>query len=667
MSPESLNQHNQRNNSNNNSFRSNQTQINYNNGNNSNRLSGSLTPATTAQMLHRHRSSVYIAPNDVNSIETHSTPTIPAPPSTPERTPQQPNPGMRSKIIGEAALSQIPQAKPKLATPAAAGTDIIGSVLGDFGIWQLRSVLILFLCKLPASWFMACIIYTAPEIKPSVQYRCDASQLSANQSISENQCYVVDWSANVAANGSTAGETILSQEPCTDFVYDDYFYSFIMQYNLVCMREIFVAWTQYWHLFGVLVGGVIGTKAMLKLSPRTVYIIGAVLQIILGVITGYSGALTMHCIFRCLAAIGCALMFTSAQAIFGDITGGRYRTGVIILYDTFWSLGVILLPGISSFFQNWSELYLGITFPTVILLFLLQWTPESPRWLLKNGKEHDVYRVERMLRKAVDINERTFLIPDDFRQQLEKLRESLRTQKPPATWLQLWRGPRAKYYMLAAHIALACYIVNYMGMLLNLRSFGRNYRVPNTIAMGVAEIIGCFIGLHFAMKHGPKKFMYAGCFNIVAGLVGCLGWTFTGANLNPDLKVALWMIIAVVPKASVSCAQSMMQACMAEVMPPNKKQPFAFSVVTWARIWLLTAPFINLLKKTDVALSLTFFAVLTVIGGICTCMLQPPKQKKSANLVMARAGDNQEAHKKERSPLAATVWTVESDVNNTRL
>ncbi|XP_039970691.1 solute carrier family 22 member 13 [Bactrocera tryoni] len=663
MTPEFLKQHIQRNNSNN-SIHSNQhTTTNYNNDNDSSRLSASLTSATTPPLTQAHNASLYMTRNDANSIGGYTPPTSPAPPATPPPCTPTLNAHVRSRILGEAALAQMPKATP---TPPTTAGDIIGSVLGDFGIWQLRSVLILFLCKLPASWFMACIIYTAPEIKPPTQYHCDAGELTANQSVTANQCYVVNWSANVASNGTSTGE-MLSQKPCTQFVYEDNFYSFVMQYNLVCLREIFVAWTQYWHLFGVLVGGVIGTKAMLKLSPRTVYIIGAVLQIILGVVTGYSTDLTMHCIFRCLAAIGCAMMFTSAQAIFVDITGGRYRTGVIILYDTFWSLGVILLPGISSFFNNWSQLYLGITFPTVILLFLLQWTPESPRWLLKNGNEHDVYRVERMIRKAVDINERTFLIPDDFRQQIEKLRETLRSQKPPATWLQLWRGPRAKHYMLAAHVALACYIVNYMGMLLNLRSFGRDYRVPNTIAMGVAEIVGCFIALHFAMKQGKKKFVYAGCFNIVAGLIGCLGWTFTHANLNPDFKVILWMLIALVPKVSVSCAQSLMQGCMAEVMPAHKKQPFAFSVVTFARIWLLSAPFINLLKKTDVALSLTFFAVLTVIGGISTCLLQPPRQKNTANLTLSEAIGSDEANKKERSPLTATVWTVEGDTSNTRL
>lgn len=117
-------------------------------------------------------------------------------------------------------------------------------------------------------------------------------------------------------------------------------------------------------------------------------------------------------------------------------------------------------------------------------MLLLQWTPESPRWLLRNGSDSDIKRVECIVREAAEINDRTFKIPSDFSEQLEKLRESLKASPTPASWFELWRGPRAKTHMIAAHLALAAFIVNYMGMLLNIRSFGRDYLVVNTIFMG---------------------------------------------------------------------------------------------------------------------------------------------------------------------------------------
>lgn len=147
----------------------------------------------------------------------------------------------------------VPQSQQQLSPTAAKNvppTDIIGEIIGDFGIWQLRTILIIFLCKIPASWFMACIIFTAPELYPDTEFQCDATNLDANQTITPNQCFIED--------GNT-GE----RQECTEFLYNFDFQSLIMQFDLVCMRDIFVAWTQYWHLFGVLVGGVTATKMMI--------------------------------------------------------------------------------------------------------------------------------------------------------------------------------------------------------------------------------------------------------------------------------------------------------------------------------------------------------------------------------------------------------------------
>lgn len=142
-----------------------------------------------------------------------------------------------------------PQVRATLPEPPKCPTncDIIGKVLGDFGIWQLRAALIIFLVKIPAAWFMACIIFTAPELYAGTEFQCDADQ---NFNVSKNQCFLTN---------STSG----LQEHCEQFKYDSQFYSLIMQFNLVCDRDILIAWTQFWHLFGILVGGVLGTKMMI--------------------------------------------------------------------------------------------------------------------------------------------------------------------------------------------------------------------------------------------------------------------------------------------------------------------------------------------------------------------------------------------------------------------
>lgn len=105
---------------------------------------------------------------------------------------------------------------------------------------------------------------------------------------------------------------------------------------------------------------------------------------------------------------------------------------------------------------------------------------------------------------------------------------------------------------------------------------------------------------------------------------------YTLALSVPQLyETMLWMCFTVLPKAGVSCAQSMLMACMGESLPAEKRAPFAFSVVTWARVWLLSASFLTLLKQLNIALSLSTFCALVVLGGLCTCCLRTPRARQN--------------------------------------
>lgn len=185
--------------------------------------------------------------------------------------------------------------------------DIINQILGDFGVWQLRTVLIIFLCKIPAAWFMACIIFTAPDIYPNEGFTCDTRVYGGvdNCSVSEDQCYVF----------VSYGEGNYAMRQCQEFNYADQFRSLIMEFDLVCLGDIFVAWSQYWHLFGMFVGSVVATRIMSVLSPRRVYVSGIWGLLACGVATGLMSDFSLHCAFRCLSAVCCSLMMTSGQVI----------------------------------------------------------------------------------------------------------------------------------------------------------------------------------------------------------------------------------------------------------------------------------------------------------------------------------------------------------------
>lgn len=166
--------------------------------------------------------------------------------------------------------------------------DIIGEITGEWGKWQRRTVFLIFLCKIPSAWFMACIIFTAPAAidgeffcKPPVgtpmenktdwiQHVHPETIISESNGASIDFCHVYDnfrthlidrfhYFENKSDPFSIQTEEEVSIVPCGGFQHESPYDSLVTQFDLVCSRTILVAWTQFWHLFGVLNGGIFAT------------------------------------------------------------------------------------------------------------------------------------------------------------------------------------------------------------------------------------------------------------------------------------------------------------------------------------------------------------------------------------------------------------------------
>lgn len=247
----------------------------------------------------------------------------------------------------------------------ANNNDLVSQISGNFGKWQLKAVLIIFLCKIPTSWFMAIIIYSAPA--PTLgDYWCTPPQKCITQNPKEwitlvHPTYtdsktnktLIDY-CNIykeVYDGAEINFEILKKDtlfdrnnstiiPCTDFTFQSDFHSLIAEYDLVCTRKLFTSLSQCFHIFGLFLGGILAVYLLktyvvlgswiihtyyilltyqviyvFRYSPRRVMLIGMMSQIAFGVLCGAIKHFEFHVLFRCLVAISCALMYTSGQMI----------------------------------------------------------------------------------------------------------------------------------------------------------------------------------------------------------------------------------------------------------------------------------------------------------------------------------------------------------------
>lgn len=208
-----------------------------------------------------------------------------------------------------------------------------------------------------------------------------------------------------------------------------------------------------------------------------------------------------------------------------DITGGKYRKSVICLFESFWGIGVILLPFISNLLASWSwtSIYLAISLPTVAYIFVWFWIPDSPKWLLAHG---EISAAKNCLFHAIQVNKRTSSLPSNFDSFLQLEAAKYAKAPKPENWWSLWSSKTQIIMMIALHTAWAVDVTNYNGMLLNIRVFGRNYLIINTVICGFCEIIGVLTAWLIVMNAHKHKFLYSGLFNVIAGLLSFLGFAF---------------------------------------------------------------------------------------------------------------------------------------------
>lgn len=168
-------------------------------------------------------------------------------------------------------------------------------------------------------------------------------------------------------------------------------------------------------------------------------------------------------------------------------------------------------------------IYLAISLPTIAYIICWPLIPDSPKWLLKHGR---IDAAKNCLLHAIELNDRRTKLPNNFDSFLQMEAAAASKEPQPDGWLSLWSNNREIILMFALHTAWAVDVTNYNGMLLNIRVFGRDYLMLNTIICGFCEITGVLIAWFIVMNVNKHKFLCSGMFNVIAGALSFLGFAF---------------------------------------------------------------------------------------------------------------------------------------------
>ncbi|XP_016008227.2 solute carrier family 22 member 3 [Rousettus aegyptiacus] len=406
----------------------------------------------------------------------------------------------------------------------------------------------------------------------------------------------------------------------------------VSEFDLVCVNAWMLDLTQAILNLGFLAGAFTLGYAADRYGRIVIYLISCFGVGVAGVVVAFAPNFPVFVVFRFLQGVFGKGTWMTAYVIVTEIVGSKQRRIVGIVIQMFFTLGIIILPGIAYFIPNWQGIQLAITLPNFLFLLYYWVVPESPRWLITR-KEGD--KALKILRSIAKCNGK-YLSPN-----YSEITVTDEEVSNPS-FLDLVRTPQMRKCTLILMFAWFTSAVVYQGLVMRLGIVGGNLYVDFFIS-GVVELPGALLILLTIDRFG-RRLPFAAS-NVVAG-VACLVTAFLPEGL-PWLRAT----VATLGRLGITMAFEIVYLVNSELYPTTLRN-FGVSLCSGlCDFGGIIAPFLLFrLAAVWMELPLIIFGVLaSVCGGLV--MLLP----ETKGIVLPETVDDVEKlGRKKKTPVSSS-------------
>ncbi|CAL4089288.1 unnamed protein product [Meganyctiphanes norvegica] len=455
-------------------------------------------------------------------------------------------------------------------------------IFTDIGLgrWHILPILIAFLYQAASPTQLIGSVFT----NIPLDYKCvsitDNTSTYDNVSITENTSTYDNVSitdntstydnVSITENTSTYDNICKDSEDliisCSKFEFNHTVFksTFTTEFELICDKSWISNLYQVSVTIGLSIGSLLGGIGD-RWGRLAVIRVGALGCLVGVLLVGFGPNVYLILVGRLLTGLFCNILNVSSFTLAIENIPTNQRSMMSIFIIVGYQISTILLGIISYFLQYWRMLHLAISCYIYLIVVLIFFIDESPRWLFQNGQIEEGIA---LLNKIIKLHKSNKKVTDfsnfiDECKQKDKLKERNTKEHNPCIKLKqnisvFFKNPAMISISITTPIIWFITGLVYFGVPLNAHNFTDNPFIY-MVLIGVVEIIGIILGGIVLVKFGNIR--------TCAVLFGTTGSCFLFILPVPEQIWWLKWILILIAMMSISVCYTICYIMASELYP----------------------------------------------------------------------------------------------------
>ncbi|XP_064131338.1 solute carrier family 22 member 4 isoform X2 [Loxodonta africana] len=378
----------------------------------------------------------------------------------------------------------------------------------------------------------------------------------------------------------------------------------VLEWNLVCEDDWKTPLTTSLFFVGVLFGSFVSGQLSDRFGRKCILFTTMAVQTGFSFLQIFSTSWEMFTVLFLIVGMGQISNYVVAFILGTEILGKSVRIIFSTLgVCTFFAVGYMLLPLFAYFIRDWRMLLLALTVPGVLCVPLWWFIPESPRWLISQGRFKEA---EDIIKKAAEMNSIT--TPEMIFDPVE-LQELKPLKQQKVFILDLFSTRNIAIITIMSLLLWMLTSVGYFALSLNTPNLHGDAYL-NCFLSALIEI-PAYITAWLLLRTLPRRY-------IIAGVLFMGGGVLLLIQVVPADYYVLSIGLAMLGKYGITSAFSMLYVFTAELYPTLVRN-MAVGITSMAsRVGSIVAPYFVYLGAYNRILPYIVMGSLTVLIGIIT-------------------------------------------------